>query len=185
MNPVRAASAAGATGETVRPAYSDEETQEALVDWLEAQEYWKRNDGRDHVLVASDPNALFKVIDKIKNSVLLVCDFGRLRPDQGSLIKDLIVPYSHRVNTYTGQIGVENRNTLLFFMGNRYRKEVIHIILSHCFLYDDLCCWCFAWSHFSIWFVGLLVFFMLAIYFVTTYLQFPIVTLERWIVAST
>ncbi|KAL6206282.1 hypothetical protein ACLB2K_023530 [Fragaria x ananassa] len=112
-----------AAGSGERPAYSDEENQEALVEWLEAQEYWKRNNGRDHVIMASDPNALYKILDLVKNAVLLVCDFGRLKPDQGSLVKDVIVPYSHRINTYTGDISVENRNTLLFFMGNRFRKE--------------------------------------------------------------
>lgn len=126
MNPIRPPSA---TGGDSTPVYSDEETQEALVEWLEAQEYWKRNNGRDHVIVASDPNAMYRVVDKVKNSILLVSDFGRLRPDQGSLVKDVILPYSHRINTYTGQISVENRDTLLFFMGNRYRKEVIPIIL--------------------------------------------------------
>ncbi|KAF3450023.1 hypothetical protein FNV43_RR06102 [Rhamnella rubrinervis] len=120
VNPIRPASS---TGEMVRPVYSDEETQEALVEWLEAQEYWKRNNGRDHVFIASDPNALYKVIDKIKNGVLLVSDFGRLKFDQGSLIKDVILPYSHRINSYSGEINAESRNTLLFFMGNRYRKE--------------------------------------------------------------
>ncbi|PRQ30046.1 putative hexosyltransferase [Rosa chinensis] len=73
--------------------------------------------------MASDPNALYKVLDSVKNAVLLVCDFGRLKADQGSLVKDVIVPYSHRINTYNGDISVENRNTLLFFMGNRFRKE--------------------------------------------------------------
>ncbi|KAM5587125.1 putative arabinosyltransferase ARAD1 [Rosa sericea] len=112
-----------AAGSEERPAYSDEENQVALVEWLEAQEYWKRNNGRDHVIMASDPNALYKVLDSVKNAVLLVCDFGRLKADQGSLVKDVIVPYSHRINTYNGDISVENRNTLLFFMGNRFRKE--------------------------------------------------------------
>ena len=113
VNPVRPAAAEPGL-DPVRPAYSDEETQEALVEWLEAQEYWKRNNGRDHVIIASDPNALYRVIDSVKKSVLLVSDFGRLRRDQGSLVKDVILPYSHRVNIYQGKIGVENRNTLLF-----------------------------------------------------------------------
>lgn len=95
------------------------------MEWLEEQEYWKRNNGRDHVIVASDPNAMYRVIDRIKNCVLLVSDFGRLRPDQGSLVKDVVVPYSHRIRTYAGDVGVADRNTLLFFMGNRYRKEVL------------------------------------------------------------
>lgn len=104
--------------------YSDDEMQEELVEWLEKQEYWRRNKGWDHVIVAGDPNAMLRVVDRVKNAVLLVSDFGRLRGDQGSLVKDVIIPYSHRINLYKGEIGVENRNTLLFFMGNRFRKEV-------------------------------------------------------------
>ncbi|KAG5038669.1 hypothetical protein AAZX31_07G204000 [Glycine max] len=120
VNPVRPP---GSNSGSEKPVYSDEENQEALVEWLEKQEYWKRNSGRDHVIVASDPNAMYRVIDRVRNAVLLVSDFGRLRPDQGSLVKDVVVPYSHRIRTYQGDAGVEDRNTLLFFMGNRYRKE--------------------------------------------------------------
>ena len=119
VNPIRPAGS-----ESERPTYSDERNQAALVEWLEGQEYWKRNNGRDHVIIASDPNALYKVIDRVKNSVLLLSDFGRLRPDQGSLVKDVIVPYSHRIRTYEGDVSLNDRSTLLFFMGNRYRKEV-------------------------------------------------------------
>ncbi|KAL6517145.1 hypothetical protein OROHE_017851 [Orobanche hederae] len=103
--------------------YSDEQTQEDLMDWLEEQVYWKRNNGWDHVIICQDPNALYKVIDRVKNGVLLVSDFGRLACNQASLVKDVILPYSHRINTYKGDIGLENRKSLLFFMGNRYRKE--------------------------------------------------------------
>ncbi|KAK4270698.1 hypothetical protein QN277_019475 [Acacia crassicarpa] len=109
--------------DTEKPTYSDAENQQALVEWLEEQEYWKRNNGRDHVIIASDPNALYRVMDRVKNSVLLVVDFGRLRRDQGSIVKDVVIPYSHRLRTYEGDVGLENRNTLLFFMGARYRKE--------------------------------------------------------------
>lgn len=122
VNPIRPAT--GSDQQQRKLVYSDEETQDAFMEWLEKQEYWKRNYGRDHVIVAQDPNALYRVIDRVKNSILLVSDFGRLRADQASLVKDVIVPYSHRINTYNGDIGVENRKTLLFFMGNRFRKEV-------------------------------------------------------------
>jgi len=95
-----------------------------LIEYLGQQEYWKRNNGWDHVFICQDPNALYKVVDKVKNGVLLVSDFGRLSRDQASLVKDVILPYSHRINPYQGDIGIQNRKTLLFFMGNRYRKEV-------------------------------------------------------------
>ncbi|GER48928.1 exostosin family protein [Striga asiatica] len=103
--------------------YNDEQTQEDLMEWLEEQVYWKRNNGWDHVFICQDPNALYKVIDRVKNGVLLVSDFGRLARNQASLVKDVILPYSHRINTYKGDVSLENRKSLLFFMGNRYRKE--------------------------------------------------------------
>lgn len=120
-NPIRSGNVVAANVD--RPAYSDEEMQESLIEWLEKQKYWKRNNGWDHVFICQDPNALYKVVDRVKNGVLLVSDFGRLARNQASLAKDVILPYSHRIDTYTGDIGVENRNSLLFFMGNRYRKE--------------------------------------------------------------
>ncbi|OVA04822.1 Exostosin-like [Macleaya cordata] len=119
VNPIRPAGVSGNAG----GVYSDEEMQESLIEWLEGQIYWKRNNGWDHVFICQDPNALYKVIDRVKNGILLVSDFGRLRGDQASLVKDVILPYSHRINPFKGEIGVEGRNSLLFFMGNRYRKE--------------------------------------------------------------
>lgn len=120
-NPIRSGNVVASNVD--RPVYSDEEMQESLIEWLEKQKYWKRNNGWDHVFICQDPNALYKVVDRVKNGVLLVSDFGRLARNQASLAKDVILPYSHRIDTYTGDIGVENRNSLLFFMGNRYRKE--------------------------------------------------------------
>lgn len=110
----------------VAEGYSNEAMQEELVEWLESQVYWRRNWGRDHVIICQDPNALYKVVDRVKNSVLLVSDFGRLGREQASLVKDVILPYSHRINPYKGELGVDGRKSLLFFMGNRYRKEVIY-----------------------------------------------------------
>ncbi|KAI0498979.1 hypothetical protein KFK09_019879 [Dendrobium nobile] len=120
VNPVRPSS----DGVGARAlAYNDDDIQEKLMSWVEGQEFWKRNNGRDHVFICQDPNALYKVIDRIKNGVLLVSDFGRLRGDQASLVKDVILPYSHRINPFKGEVGIEGRNSLLFFMGNRYRKD--------------------------------------------------------------
>jgi len=119
VNPIRPAATVTEGG----VVYNDEEMQEGLIGWLEEQGYWKRNNGWDHVFVCQDPNALFKVVDRVKNGVLLVSDFGRLGRDQASLVKDVILPYSHRIRSFGGDVGVESRESLLFFMGNRYRKE--------------------------------------------------------------
>ncbi|CAN6457273.1 unnamed protein product [Victoria cruziana] len=115
VNPIR-----GVSSEVI---YSDEKMQDELVEWLEAQPYWRRNLGRDHVFICQDPNALYRVIDRVKNGVLLISDFGRLKAEQGSFVKDVVLPYSHRINPFKGSVGLENRDSLLFFMGNRYRKE--------------------------------------------------------------
>ncbi|GLJ40239.1 hypothetical protein SUGI_0826140 [Cryptomeria japonica] len=104
-------------------SYSDDEMQEQLVAWLEKQHFWRRHRGRDHVIVCQDPNALSKVIHRLENAVLLVSDFGRLKAEQASLVKDVVIPYSHRINVYNGDIGLQKRHSLLFFMGNRFRKE--------------------------------------------------------------
>ncbi|GAB2213755.1 hypothetical protein Droror1_Dr00018069 [Drosera rotundifolia] len=120
VNPIRPG---GGDGEERVSVYSDEGMQEELMEWLEKQVYWRRNGGCDHVFVCQDPNALYKVVDRVKNGVLLVSDFGRLKSDQASLLKDVILPYSHRINSFGGDVGVEKRESLLFFMGNRYRKE--------------------------------------------------------------
>ncbi|TVU00321.1 hypothetical protein EJB05_54261, partial [Eragrostis curvula] len=121
VNPIRPPATANASGAAA--AYNDEAMQEELLEWLERQRFWRRHRGRDHVFICQDPNALFRVVDRISNAVLLVSDFGRLRGDQASLVKDVILPYSHRINSFQGDIGVEGRSSLLFFMGNRYRKE--------------------------------------------------------------
>ncbi|KAI4298140.1 hypothetical protein L6164_031734 [Bauhinia variegata] len=63
-----------------KPLYNDEENQLALVEWLEKQEYWRRNNGRDHVIMASDPNALYRVIDRVKNTCCLCLTLGVCDP---------------------------------------------------------------------------------------------------------
>lgn len=106
-----------------KESYSDERMQGELVLWLERQPYWRRYRGRDHVIICQDPNALYKVIDNFKNSVLLISDFGRLKAQHASLVKDVVLPYSHRISSFNGDAGVGHRDSLLFFMGNRFRKE--------------------------------------------------------------
>ncbi|WZZ35439.1 hypothetical protein YC2023_018840 [Brassica napus] len=44
-------------------------------------------------------------MDRVKNAVLLVADLDRLRADQGSLVKDVIVPCSHRTDAWIFPVG--------------------------------------------------------------------------------
>ncbi|KAJ7547618.1 hypothetical protein O6H91_08G095500 [Diphasiastrum complanatum] len=103
--------------------YNDRQMQEQLMEWLQQQKPWQRNKGRDHVIICQDPNALHSVWDRVKNSILLISDFGRFKPEQASLVKDVVLPYTHRINSYTHENATLKRTTLLFFMGNRFRKE--------------------------------------------------------------
>jgi putative arabinosyltransferase len=122
VNSIRSLADANASGAAA--AYNDEAMQEELLEWLERQPYWRRHSGRDHVFICQDPNALYRVVDRITNAVLLVSDFGRLRGDQVSLVKDVILPYAHRINAFQGDDWIVGRSSLLYFMGNRYLKEV-------------------------------------------------------------
>ncbi|KAG8080069.1 hypothetical protein GUJ93_ZPchr0007g5887 [Zizania palustris] len=76
VNPIRPPTTAADASVAAEPVYSDESTQEELLEWLERRPYWRRHRGRDHVFICQDPNALYKVVDRISNAVLLVSDFG-------------------------------------------------------------------------------------------------------------
>lgn len=76
-------------------------------------------------------------MDRVKNAVLLVADLGRLRADQGSLVKDVIIPCSHRTDAFEGVLGVTKRNTLLFFMGNRKDGGRVRDLLLKLFENED------------------------------------------------
>ncbi|KAF5935977.1 hypothetical protein HYC85_027106 [Camellia sinensis] len=67
----------------------------------------------------SGPQCIVQGWDRVKNGVLLVSEF--------SLVKDVILPYSHLIKTFDGDVGVESRKSLVFFMGNRYRKETLSL----------------------------------------------------------
>ncbi|KAG6383172.1 hypothetical protein SASPL_157084 [Salvia splendens] len=98
----------------------------SLMDWLEEQIYWKRNNGWDHVFICQDPNALYKVIDRVKNGVLLVSDFGRLARNQASLVKDVILPYSHRINTFKkGCRAGETATSAILYGESLSKRDVI------------------------------------------------------------
>ncbi|KAM1042896.1 hypothetical protein ACFX2A_035026 [Malus domestica] len=116
----------------------DYERQRQVVDFVKNTEAWKRSGGRDHVFVLTDPVAMWHVRAEIAPAVLLVVDFGGwytlesrssngnssdvIQHTQVSLLKDVIVPYTHLLPRL--QL-TENkkRQTLLYFKGAKHRHR--------------------------------------------------------------
>ncbi|PIN19025.1 Acetylglucosaminyltransferase EXT1/exostosin 1 [Handroanthus impetiginosus] len=113
--------------------------QKMVVDFVKKSEAWRKSGGRDHVFVLTDPVALWHVKDEIAPAVLLVVDFGgwyrldsktssdnlsdsMIHHTQVSLLKDVIVPYTHllpRLDISENQ----KRHTLLYFKGAKHRHR--------------------------------------------------------------
>lgn len=116
----------------------DYQRQRMVLDYVKKSEAWQRSGGRDHVFVLTDPVAVWHIKAEIAPAILLVVDFGgwykidskesgdnssdMLHHTQVSLLKDVIVPYTHllpRLNL------AENlkRHTLLYFKGAKHRHR--------------------------------------------------------------
>ncbi|CAE5959221.1 unnamed protein product [Arabidopsis arenosa] len=128
----------------------DYQRQRQVLDFVKNTEAWKRSNGRDHVFVLTDPVAMWHVREEIALSILLVVDFGgwfrqdskssngtslpeRIEHTQVSVIKDVIVPYTHllpRLDLSRNQ----RRHSLLYFKGAKHRHRVTTLIRNS-FLY--------------------------------------------------
>ncbi|XAR55615.1 Xylogalacturonan beta-1,3-xylosyltransferase [Bertholletia excelsa] len=116
----------------------DYERQRQVVDFVKNTEAWKRSGGRDHVFVLTDPVAMWHVRSEIAPAVLMVVDFGgwyrldskasngnssdMIQHTQVSLLKDVIVPYTHLLP----QLPISQnrkRPTLLYFKGAKHRHR--------------------------------------------------------------
>lgn len=116
----------------------DYERQRQVMEFVRGTEAWKRSGGRDHVFVLTDPVAMWHVKAEIAPAILLVVDFGgwykldskasnnslseMIQHTQVSLLKDVIVPYTHllpRLHLSENQI----RQTLLYFKGAKHRHR--------------------------------------------------------------
>lgn len=112
--------------------------QREAVDLVKGSEAWRRSGGRDHVFVLTDPVAMWHVRDEIAPAILLVVDFGgwyrldskssngsssdMVHHTQVSLLKDVVVPYTHllpRLHLSENQ----KRQTLLYFKGAKHRHR--------------------------------------------------------------
>lgn len=97
-----------------------------MVNILRESDYWKRSDGRDHVIPMHHPNAFRHYRDLLNASIFIVADFGRIM-NISTLTKDVVAPYPHMVESYSSedrQDPYNSRETLLFFRGRTHRKDV-------------------------------------------------------------
>ncbi|GER56416.1 exostosin-like protein [Striga asiatica] len=104
---------------------ADEKLQLEMVNILRASDYWRRSDGRDHVIPVHHPNAFRHYRDKVNASIFIVADFGRIMKIS-SLAKDVVAPYPHMVESYLSDDHddpFKSRETLLFFRGRTKRKD--------------------------------------------------------------
>ncbi|KAM0950780.1 putative xylogalacturonan beta-1,3-xylosyltransferase [Dioscorea sansibarensis] len=130
----------------------DYERQKEVVNRVRASEPWKRSGGRDHVFVLTDikwlclnlkhsltdPVAMWHVRAEIAPAILLVVDFGgwykidsktsggnssdMVQHTQVSLLKDVIVPYTHMLPRHHISDD-QHRHTLLYFKGAKHRHR--------------------------------------------------------------
>ncbi|XP_011038190.1 PREDICTED: probable arabinosyltransferase ARAD1 [Populus euphratica] len=116
----------------------DYQRQKEVVDFVRNSEVWKRSGGKDHVFVLTDPVAMWHVRAEIAPAILLVVDFGgwyrldskslngsssdMIRHTQVSLLKDVIVPYTHLLPRLQLSEN-KKRNTLLYFKGAKHRHR--------------------------------------------------------------
>ncbi|XP_074564392.1 putative arabinosyltransferase ARAD1 [Curcuma longa] len=115
----------------------DYRRQREVVNRIRASEAWRRSGGRDHVFVLTDPVAMWHVRNDIAPAILLVVDFGgwyktdskasgntsgRIQHTQVSLLKDVIVPYTHLLPSL--QLSENrHRHILLYFKGAKHRHR--------------------------------------------------------------
>lgn len=126
-----------------RSGNEDYQRQRQVLDFLNNTQAWKRSGGRDHVFVLTDPVAMWHVREEIALSILLVVDFGgwfrqdsksfnrttssgfpeRIEHTQVSVIKDVIVPYTHLLPRLDLSRNQRQRHTLLYFKGAKHRHR--------------------------------------------------------------
>ncbi|WCJ44085.1 Exostosin family protein [Euphorbia peplus] len=116
----------------------DYKRQKEVIQFVKNTEAWTRSGGKDHVFVLTDPVAMWHVRAEIAPAILLVVDFGgwyrldtrssngsslnTIHHTQVSLLKDVIVPYTHLLPRL---LLAENkkRHTLLYFKGAKHRQR--------------------------------------------------------------
>ncbi|RZR95271.1 hypothetical protein BHM03_00024078 [Ensete ventricosum] len=100
--------------------------QQKLVEFLTAQEEWKRSGGRDHIIMAHHPNSMLDARSKLWPCMFILADFGRYAPRVANVEKDVIAPYRHLIKTFVNDSsGFDDRPTL--FRGMHSAKFCLNI----------------------------------------------------------
>ncbi|KAK7380809.1 hypothetical protein VNO78_33328 [Psophocarpus tetragonolobus] len=98
--------------------------QEKLVQYLTAQEEWKRSGGKDHLILAHHPNSMQEARMQLWPATFILSDFGRYPSNIANVEKDVIAPYKHLISSYVNDnSNFDSRPTLLYFQGAIYRKD--------------------------------------------------------------
>ncbi|KAL2944061.1 putative arabinosyltransferase ARAD1 [Bienertia sinuspersici] len=85
----------------------DKLTQDKLVQYIEAQEEWKKSGG-----------------NQLWPAMFILSDFGRYPPNIANVQKDIIAPYRHVIKSFVNDTSTyDSRPILLFFQGAIYRKD--------------------------------------------------------------
>ncbi|XP_010683478.2 probable arabinosyltransferase ARAD1 [Beta vulgaris subsp. vulgaris] len=102
----------------------DKLTQDKLVQYIEAQDEWKRSGGVDHIIIAHHPNSLLYARNQLWPAMFILSDFGRYPPNIANVQKDIIAPYRHVIKSFPNDTSTyDSRPILLFFQGAIYRKD--------------------------------------------------------------
>ena len=121
---------------TGRRNITEADLERRAVEWVKAQPAWQATRGRNHVWPATHPRALTSAALPMLSDasegalapVLLVSDFGRVegggRGGNANVVKDVVMPYVHRVEPWWEEEHGHERPTLLYFRGNIHRKAV-------------------------------------------------------------
>lgn len=112
-------------GKTQQKKNGNKILQEKLVEYLTAQQEWKRSGGKDHLILAHHPNSMLDARMKLWPATFILSDFGRYPYNIANVEKDVIAPYKHLISSYVNDnSGFDSRPTLLYFQGAIYRKDV-------------------------------------------------------------
>ncbi|CAN1220481.1 Probable arabinosyltransferase ARAD1 [Linum perenne] len=98
----------------------DYQRQKETLDFVMNTDAWKRSGGRDHVFVITGNVVLIEPFSRIDSKSSNGSSSERIQHTQVSLLKDVIVPYTHLLPQLPLSEN-SKRHTLLYFKGAKHR----------------------------------------------------------------